>query len=101
MFCPCCRLRSVSRRSAPVTSLVPFPFLKPYCPSPIQLSLSALGLILFVKTLSKIFDACLSRLIVLWSSHVIALGFFFNGTITVYNKSSSHIPVLYLLAQLH
>src|SRR6218665_3363317 len=54
---------------------------------------------LFVMTLSTIFDACVSRLIVLWSSHVFALGFFFNGTITVCKKSSGHTPVLYISLQ--
>src|SRR5678815_3427440 len=96
MSCPCCMLLSVSTLNAPIASLVPLSFLKPYWSSPKQSFVSALDCILLVRTLSTILDACVSRLIVLWSSHGVAFGFFFIGTIMVCKESSGHTPVLYM-----
>ena|SRR5688572_3285351 len=96
----CCMLLSLIILNAPIASLVPLPFLKPYWSSPKQLFVSALDCILFVRTLSTNLDACVSRLIVLWSSHGVAFGLFFIsiGTIMVCKKSSRHDPMLYMCA---
>src|SRR3984885_12547242 len=96
MSCPCCRLLSVSILNVLFASLVPFPFRKPYWSSPIHSSFSALLCNLFVSTLNITLDACVSRLMVLWSAHSVAFGFFFIGTIMVCKKSSGHSPVLYI-----
>src|SRR5678815_5168106 len=89
-------LLSAITLSAATASLVPLPFLNPYCSSPKQLSVSALVCNLFVIILSSIFDAWVRRLIVRWSSQFIAFGFFCIGITMVWRKSSGHTPVLYL-----
>src|ERR1700733_1424137 len=81
MSCPCCRLLSVSILNAPIASLVPFPFLKPYWSSPIHSSFSAL----LCNLLSVL-------LILLWM-HVLA-GLWFCGLhIPLHSVSSLSVPL--------
>src|SRR6218665_913923 len=68
--CLCSRLLSVSILKAPIASLVPLPFLKPNSSSPRHLSASALACNLFAITFSNIFEACVSKLMVRYSSHL-------------------------------
>src|SRR5678815_2206199 len=102
--CPCWMLLSAITLSAATASLVPLPFLNPYCSSPKQLSVSALVCNLFVIILSSIFDAWVRRLIVRWSLQFIAFGFFCIGITMVWRKSPGHTPVLYspgIVAPIH
>ncbi|KAJ4448445.1 hypothetical protein ANN_10461 [Periplaneta americana] len=80
-------------RSSPIAFIVPFPFLKPNCSSS-----NCFSILEYKRRFSicrRIFAVCDIRLIVLNSSHFLALFFFGTGSNTAFVKSSGQSPFSY------
>jgi hypothetical protein len=88
------KVRSDIILSIPITSLVlPFPLLNPNWSSP---STSSICLSILLSIFATIFAVCAIRLIVRWSLHFVAYGFFFTTVIVTSVKSLGHSPVSYM-----
>jgi hypothetical protein len=76
--------------SIPIASLVPFPFLNPNWSSP---STYSIFFSILLSIFAVIFAVCAIRLIVRWSLHFVACGFFFKEITVTSVKSLGHSPV--------
>jgi hypothetical protein len=85
-----CRVCSDIILSIPIASLVPFPLVNPnrFSPSPSSIFFS----ILLLSIVFTIFAVCAIRLIVQWSLHFVAYGFFIKAITGTSVKSLGHSP---------
>jgi hypothetical protein len=79
--------------SIPIAYLDPFPLLNPNWSSPSTSSM----LSILLQTIHTTFAVCATRLIVQWSLHFVACGFFFKAIIVTSLKSLGYSPVSYML----
>jgi len=80
--------------SIPIAYLDPFPLLNPNWSSP---STSSIFLSILLQTIHTIFAVCATRMIVWWSLHFVAFGFFFKAIIVTSLKSLGYSLVSYML----
>jgi len=85
------KVRSDIILSITIASLIPFPLLNPNWSSSCISSISFS--ILLLSILATNFAVCAIRLIVRWSLHFVAYGFYFKAIIVTSVKSLGHSPV--------